>query len=112
MVHPTMVPRPSLAQPAQVGHKTTYTKQAEMGQRKDRRSCRHVLGHLQRKVLVEPARVVRGGVPRSSIQDIAELVLWLWADAVGAVVDREGDADLDAPFDGFLKPANRSTNAK
>ena len=82
----------------------TYPKQAEMRQGEDGRSSTEILWNLQREVLVEPANGVSGGRPGTSVKDGAELVGWLWADSVVAVVHREGNADLDAGCHGFLEP--------
>jgi hypothetical protein len=75
-----------------------------MRQGEDGRSSTEILWNLQREVLVEPARSVGGGRPGTSVKDGAKLVGWLRADSVVAVVHREGNADLDATFYGFLEP--------
>jgi len=59
---------------------------------------------LQREVLVEPTLGMCSRHKWASIKDIAELVARLWADSIGAQVDREGDADFNATYDGILKP--------
>lgn len=73
-----------------------------MRQGKDGRSSRHIRWSLHREILVEPTRGVWSGRPGTGIKDAAKLVSRLWADSVDAVVDREGNADLDARFNRFL----------
>ena len=75
-----------------------------MRQGENSRSRCHVSGHLEREILVESARVVCGGGPGTSIKDIPELVGRLRADSIVAVVNRKGNANLDARCHGFLEP--------
>ena len=74
-----------------------------MRQAKDGRSSAEILWNLQGEVLVEPADGVYGGRPGTGVEDRAELVGRLRADAVVAIVHREGNADLDARCHGSLE---------
>ena len=108
-VQPVMAPSRVSAHATERSKETAYAEQAEMRQGENSRSRCHIIRNLEREILVEPARVVCGGGPGTSVKDIAELVGRLWADSVRAEVNRKGDADLDARFDRSLEPINSVT---
>lgn len=74
----------------------TYPEQAKMCQGEDSRPGTHIRRDLQREVLVEPTRGVRGRLPGPSVKHVAKLISRLWAHSLVAVVYSKSNADLNA----------------
>jgi len=92
-------------------NKRTCLKQAVTPQGKGSRSSIHILRNLQREGLVEPIRVF-GRRKGTSVKNTARRIVLLRANSIVAACNREDNVNINASYEGWLKPAisvNRCT---